>query len=76
MKPNIKELKKLCDAAAKNPWHENYDSLGEQNDAIDAWENADMDFVSAARTAMPLLIARIEELEEELKFAAWPLEEI
>lgn len=84
----LQRLKKLCDAATPGPWEVSRDdrtvaynvedSWGRQNwQATNRWyKNGtvedDAAFISAARSAVPALIAEIERLREEIDGAiAW-----
>lgn len=77
---DLKELKRLADAATDGPWDayisthpKGYADLylkSDGNKEIFA-TSADMDFIAASRTAIPELIAEVERLREALNFYAY-----
>jgi chemotaxis receptor (MCP) glutamine deamidase CheD len=55
---DLDALQALCDAATPGPWETDADRF-------DDIEEDDAEFIAAAREAMPMLVARVRELEAE-----------
>ena len=72
-KPDLDHLERLCERATPGPWgydgveddHEvtYIDSDGDECNAAESVAETDAQFIAAARTALPALVARVRELE-------------
>lgn len=69
---DLPALKELCEAATEGPWHANLKKWGDEDCdweilVANGWNPAmnkeNATFIAAARTALPQLIEKIEELE-------------
>ncbi len=73
----LEQLKKLCDEAAAGPWRQkevlDYSEIYDSNSwgknlnplALVGTNTADADFITAARTALPELVAELEKVTAE-----------
>lgn len=83
--PDLDALKRLCDAATPGPWTVDgpwgvgqvWTTPAESGERIaDSVSDADAEFIAAARTAVPQLLARVAALEAELDEARAHFDEL
>lgn len=62
----LAEIKDYCAKATPGPWEAPQQRLMEEQTIYGAWKKEDAEFITNARTDLPLLVAECERLREQL----------
>lgn len=64
----LAEIKDYCAKATPGPWEAPQQRLMEEQTIYGAWKKEDAEFITNARTDLPLLVAEVERLKNELQW--------